>query len=328
MLRAKRNDPCPCGSGLKYKNCCMRADQLGASREVNLSSGEALLLTDLYRFAQQPRFNSALFAAFGLYWGGSYDVAAADALGQESLRTMLEWFIHDYVVDEEGHHVIDLFIAERGEHYPPEGQRLLEGWRSSTMGLWRVTALQGGDLVALFDLLREQPLVAYSPVVAHNAQVNDVVIGRRVTLGENTLFAPMVSLLPQEYTLPLTEYLRNAYRLYGEEHYQATWDAFLRANGHLFNAFLLSAQADGLRSLIGAGTRYRDPAEARDRLRARSSELQAEAQRQARAAEQARAGIRQTSSGLILPGGAQPEPGTKGEAPPSRPHILLPGRDV
>jgi len=83
VLRAKRNDLCPCGSGLKYKNCCMRADQLGASREVNLSSGEALLLTDLYQFAQLPRFNSALFAAFGLYWGGNYDPSAADALGHD-----------------------------------------------------------------------------------------------------------------------------------------------------------------------------------------------------------------------------------------------------
>lgn len=22
--RVQRNDPCPCGSGLKYKNCCLR----------------------------------------------------------------------------------------------------------------------------------------------------------------------------------------------------------------------------------------------------------------------------------------------------------------
>ena len=26
--RIGRNDPCPCGSGLKYKNCCLRASAL------------------------------------------------------------------------------------------------------------------------------------------------------------------------------------------------------------------------------------------------------------------------------------------------------------
>jgi len=28
-LRAGRNDPCPCGSGLKYKHCCLERDALG-----------------------------------------------------------------------------------------------------------------------------------------------------------------------------------------------------------------------------------------------------------------------------------------------------------
>ena len=25
--RAGRNEPCPCGSGKKYKNCCMKKDE-------------------------------------------------------------------------------------------------------------------------------------------------------------------------------------------------------------------------------------------------------------------------------------------------------------
>jgi uncharacterized protein YecA (UPF0149 family) len=29
--KAGRNDPCPCGSGKKYKKCCMLKDQQGAS---------------------------------------------------------------------------------------------------------------------------------------------------------------------------------------------------------------------------------------------------------------------------------------------------------
>ncbi|HTY24231.1 MAG TPA: tetratricopeptide repeat protein [Desulfomonilaceae bacterium] len=27
MINARRNDPCPCGSGLKYKKCCLKSDQ-------------------------------------------------------------------------------------------------------------------------------------------------------------------------------------------------------------------------------------------------------------------------------------------------------------
>ncbi len=35
-----RNDPCPCGSGKKYKNCCLKKDQ-AAEREAILAEREA-----------------------------------------------------------------------------------------------------------------------------------------------------------------------------------------------------------------------------------------------------------------------------------------------
>src|SRR4051812_30293381 len=36
-MRAGRNDPCPCGSGKKYKKCCLAKDQKESSRQAALS---------------------------------------------------------------------------------------------------------------------------------------------------------------------------------------------------------------------------------------------------------------------------------------------------
>jgi SEC-C motif len=36
-MKAGRNDPCPCGSGKKYKKCCLAKDQEESSRQVTLS---------------------------------------------------------------------------------------------------------------------------------------------------------------------------------------------------------------------------------------------------------------------------------------------------
>jgi len=33
MKKIGRNDPCPCGSGRKYKQCCLRRDVTQAGRE-------------------------------------------------------------------------------------------------------------------------------------------------------------------------------------------------------------------------------------------------------------------------------------------------------
>ena len=51
-MKAGRNDPCPCGSGKKYKKCCLGKDQAAAERPANpaavlLSSGETNLVPAL-----------------------------------------------------------------------------------------------------------------------------------------------------------------------------------------------------------------------------------------------------------------------------------------
>ena len=59
VLRAKRNDLCPCGSG-KVQELLLACRPNRRFARVNTSSGEALLLTELYQFAQLPRFNGAV----------------------------------------------------------------------------------------------------------------------------------------------------------------------------------------------------------------------------------------------------------------------------
>jgi hypothetical protein len=34
MNNIGRNDPCPCGSGKKYKNCCLKSKQTPESKEI------------------------------------------------------------------------------------------------------------------------------------------------------------------------------------------------------------------------------------------------------------------------------------------------------
>lgn len=65
MPTVRRNDACPCGSGRKYKNCCMRQDRVSASRELSLSYEDTILFSSLYEYAQRPRFTQDLIEAFG-----------------------------------------------------------------------------------------------------------------------------------------------------------------------------------------------------------------------------------------------------------------------
>lgn len=42
MAKTGRNDPCPCGSGKKYKQCCLPKDEAAASEQLALATAPAV----------------------------------------------------------------------------------------------------------------------------------------------------------------------------------------------------------------------------------------------------------------------------------------------
>jgi hypothetical protein len=324
MPEVGRNDPCPCGSGKKYKNCCMRKDRMARSRQLGLNPGEGFLTNSLYEFAQTPRFGGDLVQAFEFFWGGVYDLDVLAEVTPEDAQRTIEWFVHDYPIGSERRHVIDLYIESQGDQYVQEARTILEAWTRSTMALFRVLELIGGDRLRVYDPLQEQDLEIVDRSLAHNVQMGDVELDGVKRLAFRTL------VLPEEFEAPMVAYVVNAYRVYQDEHPRAhEWGAFLRENGHIFNAFLLSSQAEELRSLIGRGTRYHDPADTRDQMRDFTLARRRERERERVEAERELPQTHRTASGLILPGSTQNREAPAREEPESpRPRILIPGRDT
>ncbi len=334
MPKVGRNDPCPCGSGRKYKNCCMRKDRISESRELNLDSMEGFLLDALTGYAQSPRFTNDVNEALSFYWGGHYALQRDLVMEhEEDLRRALEWIIHDYHTSTRNRYIIDLFIENQADQYPPEAGEILEAWSESVMGMFRLIEIIEDRRLAVYDPLQERELVIFDSFLAQNAREGDILVGRLFELEDEYRLSNMTLILPNDYEAPLVDYVTNAYGIYQDEHPEATWDEFLRENGHLFNAFMLSARGESLRSLIGAGTRFHDPADFRDALREatieRERELEEEAQRE-REREREPAGTRRTRSGIIVPG-EEPRETPEEEEEEERSgksRILIPGRDT
>ncbi|OGO06784.1 MAG: hypothetical protein A2Y73_06150 [Chloroflexi bacterium RBG_13_56_8] len=306
----------------------MRSDRFRTSRELSLGGNQAYLLNQLYTYGQSSRFSGDLTEAFGLYWSGRYDLGGVTELGRDDMRRMFEWFLYDYRTSSDGHRVIDLFIEAQGDSLPPEGREILAAWSESSLGLWRVMDMVD-DRLGLLDVLRGDRHEVQNAVLARNAEPGDLLVGRLYELDGALYLSHMTMMLPEEYEEDLVAYVTNAYTLYKETHYQAGWDEFLREYGYIFNAYLLSSKAEALRSLIGPGTRYHDPAIARDKLRVFTNRQMAERQREARQREERRLSQHRTDSGIVLPGALpeESEPSDQDEEVPSRSTILIPGRD-
>jgi len=328
MAGVGRNDPCPCGSGRKYKNCCMRRTELDRSQRQGVDLVEAALMHELQQFALNPRFQQDLDASFEIYWGGAYDYAGLGKSDEGSLWRWLEWFALDYRVGPDRRRPVEGYAEGPGRELPDELQPALKALADATVGLYRVERTAPPRLV-LHDTLRDAEQTADDRVLSRTARPGDVLVARAWTLDGVTRLTAASLLLPAEFEVGMAEYVRNAYRTYVAERGKSTWDEFLRANGHIMMAYLMSYRAEALRPLIGPGTRFHDPLMARDRMREYTLAKRDEAQRQAYADEYAGAAERRTSSGLVVLDDSAPEivPGARGKEESGRPSILLPGRD-
>lgn len=330
MPSVGRNDPCPCGSGRKYKNCCMRRDQLSRSQELQLGYDEAYVLNQLYRYAQSARFGPDLANAFQVYWGGAFSLDGMSELAPDDVRRFMEWFTHDYRTQADGQPVLELFLEREATQYPADTKALLQAWTASLTGMYRIVS-RAGESLTLWDPLRETELTVQAPALARNAQEGDVLVGRLYEHRGERHFSFAVMVLPAALEEEMAAFVCNALRLYQEEHPGADMDAFLRQRGYIFQAFLLSSRGATYRSLLGAGTRFHDPAAARDKLFAHD-EREARrrmSEQQAQRPEQRRAPVHRTASGIVLPGTERAEEHEPaGGRPAERPTILIPGRDA
>lgn len=127
--KVSRNDPCPCGSGKKYKKCCLEKDQAAERAAFAQVAAKAAAKTPVKTATSDPARVKALREAFDeaqaldnasnavvdLVHAGKLDEA------EQAARELLERYPH--VPD--GHERLGLVYEARGDQ-----QRAAESYRS------------------------------------------------------------------------------------------------------------------------------------------------------------------------------------------------------
>lgn len=111
MKTIGRNDPCPCGSGKKYKKCCGAVSRVGDSdfqyaniRRLDGESGNLLM-----RFAKQRYGENALENAWGEFFFSDeipYDMSHPE------FDFFLRWFTFDWR-PQENETLAELFLSQK-----------------------------------------------------------------------------------------------------------------------------------------------------------------------------------------------------------------------
>jgi hypothetical protein len=134
---AGRNDPCPCGSGKKYKRCCAHGGQLPLAQRV------PFVLQRLGHFATGPDGHDTMFGLAVSAAGDHEDVVGA-------IRRFLEDpFLVDVAIHEGG--LGETYLDQRGALMADDEVALFTALFEEPRRLWEVTAVAPGESLTLRD---------------------------------------------------------------------------------------------------------------------------------------------------------------------------------
>jgi SEC-C motif len=155
-----RNDPCPCGSGRKFKRCCLGKD--GSTGQPFTMAERESALAELFHFAHRPEFEAEHDVADGEFWEDRFDdLPDEEAEELEALdpdeRAYHLWFAFDFVL-ESGHTVAELFLEREGSRLRTGEREYLERMRRTHLRLYEVVEVRPDEGLRLVDLWTEERL--------------------------------------------------------------------------------------------------------------------------------------------------------------------------
>jgi hypothetical protein len=184
-----RNDPCPCGSGLKYKKCHLAIEEAkpraAEPHRAPVHDAGLQLVERIGRWA---------FDRFGR---DELDAAASE-LGLDDVETgmgfIVPWIIFHHEI--EGKPVVEWFALEEADNISRRERELIDAQRQSWLGLWEVRETVPGKSMILADLLSGEKRLVQEAAASRTLVARDVIMGRVVDFGD-------VSVIDGMYPSPL-----------------------------------------------------------------------------------------------------------------------------
>ncbi len=170
-----RNEPCPCGSGKKYKNCCLkRAVAELAARDpaagarvppTESHSLDARLHRQLARYADQR---------FGYAWIDLADEAFLDPPKPETLWG--HWAFYHQIL--EGETIARSYLETYDDRLTGVDRAWLEAQLAAWLSIWEIVETEPGRSLTLLDLLTGETRLVQEKNASKSAVKRDCLLAR------------------------------------------------------------------------------------------------------------------------------------------------------
>ena len=244
MTTAGRNDPCPCGSGRKYKHCCSGDDDARLAALASATTRDSAI-SKLLTFAFQPAFDSDHSVAEIVFWRDLLNDVSPTELqwlmdSEDATIKYNSWFLFDWDVDGSGT-VADLFLQESSAQLTDAERQFIARLAGTHLRLYEVQEVDRGRGLRVLDLWTGARLY----VVEKTATVQIVtwdLLGARVApdgLGGN-VFEGGLYLYPADAKEEIVSEFRKAFRRHQRKFPEDDAPAFFKKHGMMFNHLWLN----------------------------------------------------------------------------------------
>ena len=160
MSKIGRNEPCPCGSGKKFKKCCQALEDAVAGRRRDEDHAVRAALDWLWKRYPDEVDEALEYGFFGVLEDAEQRVGLPPQFDQMLMVNSAEWLLTEARLEfeEEDTPTSALYLGPGGPLLTAHGRGWLEEIGKRPLSLYEVRQVRPGEGISVSDLLRpEQP---------------------------------------------------------------------------------------------------------------------------------------------------------------------------
>ncbi len=216
MKKPGRNDPCPCGSGKKYKQCCLKTEEIQTAQAANDRS-EAVPRAINWLMSMHGRAVRETLAEgfFGSLDDDEYEMLQEqhDDLFPVIMVNAMEWLLADGSIAVRGQErrVSELLLGRGGPLFSAEQRQWIELLTSKPLGLYEVVDVVPGESMRLKDILfpEHAPVLVREKSGSRDAVKFDLMAARILPVDDHHELSGAVYSIPRHRSLDLIAELRD-----------------------------------------------------------------------------------------------------------------------
>ena len=173
-----RNELCPCGSGIKYKRCCLNKDVVleRAGRKVTLSQKQySELYAKLYQYSREDKFKEEYEKAKEMFY-----IVEDETINSKFERFFNTYFIQDHIMDSKKVMTV-AYYEDNKERMTTNEVEILKSLFESYVSIYEVKSVLEGKIL-LKDCLTDKEVYTEDVNLLADFEVGSHMIARIVTI--------------------------------------------------------------------------------------------------------------------------------------------------